>query len=114
MLKPGGKLIVTVPSVNIPLVTKHYQHFTRESLSRALCDHFEVLEVLGQSKIRNVSLLTRLFYWRLKGVSRWFYPFRNYSLVARLFKSLNDFYNSELATGEAEDCDGLISVCRKF
>jgi SAM-dependent methyltransferase len=35
-LKPGGRLVVTVPSLNVPLPPKHHQHFDLLSLADAL------------------------------------------------------------------------------
>lgn len=113
VLKPGGKLIVTVPSVNIPPVPKHYQHFTRGSLHEALNGYFEVDRIFGHSKIRNVGLLTRLFYWRLRLLANWLFPFRRRGPVAKLYEALNAHYQTHLAIGEPEDCYGLIAVCRK-
>ena len=113
VLKLGGKLIVTVPSVNIPPVLKHYQHFTRESLHEALSGHFEIERIFGHSKIRNVGLLTRLFYWRLRLLANWLFPFRRRACVARLYDSLDTHYQKHLAVGQPADCYGLIAVCRK-
>lgn len=41
-LKTGAVLLVTVPSTNLPLQPKHYQHFTPETLSRTLGAQFDV------------------------------------------------------------------------
>lgn len=35
-LKPGGKILISVPSVNVPLSRKHYQHFTPDSLTQTI------------------------------------------------------------------------------
>lgn len=42
-IAPGGTLIVTVPSVRLPRekITRHHQHFTRETLQAALAPHFQ-------------------------------------------------------------------------
>jgi ubiquinone/menaquinone biosynthesis C-methylase UbiE len=113
MLKPGGKLIVTVPSINIPLIAKHYQHFTQHSLREALVSHFEVLEILGHNKARNLNLFTRKFFGRFRTLGHWLYPFRRYRMVAKLYELLSDYYNEELAIGPPDDCYGLIAICRK-
>ncbi len=39
-LRPGGHLIVTVPSTNMPLDAKHYQHFDRHTLDTLLAKDF--------------------------------------------------------------------------
>jgi 2-polyprenyl-3-methyl-5-hydroxy-6-metoxy-1,4-benzoquinol methylase len=52
-LKNGGELIVTVPSVRYGIPgpdSKHYQHFTPESLREALTPYFTVIEMVGQDK----------------------------------------------------------------
>lgn len=44
-LTEGGLLIVSVPTINIPLNRKHYQHFTLEDLTRILSDCFALQDV---------------------------------------------------------------------
>jgi 2-polyprenyl-3-methyl-5-hydroxy-6-metoxy-1,4-benzoquinol methylase len=50
-LVDNGRLIVTVPSTRIPLSAKHYQHFSPESLEKALSPYFDVLEVHGHLRM---------------------------------------------------------------
>lgn len=45
-LKPGGTLVISTPTTNLPLNKKHYQHFTKESLSAHLKDHFTITDIL--------------------------------------------------------------------
>jgi SAM-dependent methyltransferase len=44
VLSPYGIFIVTVPSLNIPLNKKHYQHFSLESLNSYMAGLFECIE----------------------------------------------------------------------
>lgn len=44
LLRPKGIFIVTVPTINIPLNPKHYQHFTLESLKSYAHDKFKLIE----------------------------------------------------------------------
>lgn len=44
-LKPGGRGIVTVPSVAVPVNRKHYQHFSAEYLTETLSPFFAVESV---------------------------------------------------------------------
>jgi SAM-dependent methyltransferase len=115
VMKPEGRLILTVPSVNIDLalVPKHFQHFSKESLEETLRGHFDVVEMTGHNKMRNVSLLARLFYWRLRGVGLWLYPFRRWKIVAKLYETLDAYFYANLITGEPDDCNGLVAVCRR-
>lgn len=51
ILKPGGELIITVPSQAVPVSPHHYQHFTKESLTHVLATHFSVETIVGQDSI---------------------------------------------------------------
>ena len=46
-MKNTGKLIISVPSVNVPLHKKHFQHFSADSLRTILEKHFTVSELFG-------------------------------------------------------------------
>lgn len=113
LLGPGGKLIVTVPSVNIPLIEKHYQHFSEESLRRTLQSHFKVTQCFGHSKIRG-GVGTKL-YWSLRRVATWLYPFRHhFNGVRRLLECFNEYYEAHFALGKPHECSGLIAVCERL
>jgi SAM-dependent methyltransferase len=66
-LKAGATLVVTVPSANVPVQKKHYQHFTPQSLAATLEEAFEIegIEFLnGRSAVlRGLrTLLTNRLY----------------------------------------------------
>ena len=46
-IEPGGKFVASVPSTNLPLARKHYQHFTVQSLQKALSPAFELVSAHG-------------------------------------------------------------------
>jgi 2-polyprenyl-3-methyl-5-hydroxy-6-metoxy-1,4-benzoquinol methylase len=46
-VKPDGKVIISVPSDNLPVSKKHYQHFNRDSLTKTLVNSFSVKKILG-------------------------------------------------------------------
>ena len=50
-LKPGGTLIITTPTTNVPVNKKHYQHFTREMFDNLLQEDFENIEYRFLNKI---------------------------------------------------------------
>lgn len=50
LLRPGGLMLVTVPSVEKPLIKKHFQHFDFDSIVAAMQPHFDDLEVHGFSR----------------------------------------------------------------
>ncbi len=47
LLAPGAKLYCTVPHKNKPLIAKHYQHFTMQTLQDVLEPHFEIRDMFG-------------------------------------------------------------------
>jgi 2-polyprenyl-3-methyl-5-hydroxy-6-metoxy-1,4-benzoquinol methylase len=46
LLRPGGRLFLTVPHANVPLEAKHFQHFTVEAVLRVLRECFTAIEVV--------------------------------------------------------------------
>lgn len=42
LLSPDGCLLVTVPTVNVPLNKKHYRHYDLQVLEKSLSPHFEI------------------------------------------------------------------------
>jgi SAM-dependent methyltransferase len=74
VLKPGGRLIVTVPSIFQPVIDKHEEHFTIKTLRAALAPHFSEYEtIIGQDRagwFGKIFLISwRLWdnrFWRIK------------------------------------------------
>lgn len=46
LVRPGGRLVLTVPHRNVTPQAKHYQHFDSEQLAGLLAPHFEELEFI--------------------------------------------------------------------
>lgn len=74
VLKPGAKIVITVPSERVPGHPKHYQHFSPDSLRQAMVP-FKVEKITGQNKIRgsparNLYKLLDNRYWLLKSLAR--------------------------------------------
>jgi SAM-dependent methyltransferase len=49
-LKPGGLLLLTVPSMKLPRAPKHYQHFSPQKLAKILEPYFTIREIKGNKK----------------------------------------------------------------
>lgn len=87
-LKPGGMLLLTVPSKNIPLNAKHYRHFGTKDLLAALEPYFEVREFHFLNKISPLEkvirriLDNRLFALKQKNVTAFLYKFYKEKLLA--------------------------------
>lgn len=77
ILKPGGELIITVPSINRPLAKKHFQHFSAKSLTEVQSDYFKNVTVVGQDKLgfhplKVFYLLLDNTFWLIKPLARWY------------------------------------------
>lgn len=59
-LKPGATLVVTVPSTNVPVTDKHYQHFTPELLTKTLAGPFEVERIEYLNGVSRVADAVRM------------------------------------------------------
>jgi len=110
VLNDDGKLIITVPSDNVQLSDKHYQHFNRESFKAVIEPHFKIEEMIGYSKTG--SKWKR--YKFLRSMGTLFYPFRRNSLLAlKYFVHIKSYYQKNVSTGTPEECNGLFAVCVK-
>ena len=63
-IKPGGRLILTVPHLNKSVLDKHFQHFNSEKLKKLLGGHFSDLKM---SFIDKNSRILQLFLNLLGG-----------------------------------------------
>lgn len=61
-LKPEGRLILTVPSDNVPVTPKHYRHFNETSLKETIKDSFEIEKIFYLNRIDSLrfNFLKRL------------------------------------------------------
>jgi ubiquinone/menaquinone biosynthesis C-methylase UbiE len=66
-LRPGGVIVVTVPSNRLPVIPMHYHHFDTGSLARLMQEHFTEVEVTGCCRyLPGAHHLTRFpVIWRL-------------------------------------------------
>lgn len=109
ILKRKGKLIVTVPSKNLSLSEKHYQHFTKESLESTLQGYFRITKIEGHSKIG----IKRNIFTNLKRMGIFLFPFRNKLLMDSFYRFLKGYYKKHLETCNPEEGRRLIAVCEK-
>jgi 2-polyprenyl-3-methyl-5-hydroxy-6-metoxy-1,4-benzoquinol methylase len=59
LLKPGGKLILTVPTLNTPLQAKHYRHFDYDTLEKLLKPSFGIERFYYLNRISHGTDLIR-------------------------------------------------------
>jgi cyclopropane fatty-acyl-phospholipid synthase-like methyltransferase len=79
LLKPGGRLILTVPTLNTPLQAKHYRHFDYEMLEKLLKPEFAIEKCFYLNKISRGTdfirklLSNRIFILNSRRLRRWIY-----------------------------------------
>ncbi len=102
-LKTDGKLIITVPSDNLELNPKHYQHFNTRTIKNALEGSFKVRDIfyLNQKSLKT-NIISKLLS------NRFF--ILNYK---KLIKIIYSFYVNNLLITKENDAQRICVVCRK-
>ena len=110
LLKPRGRLVVTVPSVREKLHVKHYQHFTPSRLRDAIGPRFHVITMTGQNR---VGIGRRLFAFAER-LAFFIGPFeRKRKPITALFRAMRSHYFRHHAYGPPARCRRLMAVCEK-
>jgi hypothetical protein len=102
-LSDDGKLIVTVPSTNIPISPKHYRHFDQKSLAETLGPGFEIVETAFLNK---KSLSKKLLHGAL---SNPLFIMNNQAILNLCYK----FYTRHYLHAGEKNCRRVAVVCRK-
>jgi len=106
-LKPGGLCLVSVPSTNLPLQTKHYQHFTPDSLTQLFAPHFHLKTLVGFNQPHRLFALYRslaLFLYPLRTRLPFVYPY---------FRWLASYFHRRVAPAPPHQALDLIAVYSK-
>ncbi len=89
-LRPGGVIVVTVPSNRLPVIPMHYHHFDMKGLVRLMQDQFTDVVVSGCCRhLRGAHYLTRFpVIWRvIQFAVRECDPLKAITLIARAKKA---------------------------
>jgi 2-polyprenyl-3-methyl-5-hydroxy-6-metoxy-1,4-benzoquinol methylase len=103
LLKANGVLIITVPSTNVRVRSKHYQHFDISLLRELLHDYFEIdthyfLNKVGfRRKIIHNLLSNSVFILNAKN----------------MLNSLYRYYVRKLLIADEKDAQRICVLCRK-
>jgi len=103
-LEEAGRLIITVPSTNVPLTKKHYQHFDTCSLTACLQPFFEVVDIyyLNRQSALSLKIIRKL-------LSNRFMTLTNAKLLRRIY----DFYVANLFISDVSNCGRIAVICKK-
>jgi SAM-dependent methyltransferase len=104
VLKENGYLIITVPSKNVNLFKKHYQHFDFETMQKYLKGHFKIIKTIGHYKISKIYELLYAF------------STNNYiSITSKIYQNfLNNYFKKHIKKANLNNCRRLIFICKKL
>lgn len=78
-LEPGGRLLLTVPSTNVPVTPKHFRHFNDDTLKDALKDSFEIESIVYLNRINSFGFnILKRFLTNPLFICN-FQPFKNFT-----------------------------------
>ena len=88
-LKTGAFGVISTPCDNVPLIPKHFQHFNKESITKVLEKHFDIVsfeytaaQTLGVYLIGRL-LANRFFILNSRPMVKWLYDFyKRHYLIA--------------------------------
>jgi len=103
-LKANSTFILTVPHKNVPLESKHYQHFSINSISKILDKHFSKISIIPFDPSNKI--IDYLF--RLLGGNGNYYILTHKRLLSFYF---NLYINNYLYANDETDCLRLCAVC---
>jgi 2-polyprenyl-3-methyl-5-hydroxy-6-metoxy-1,4-benzoquinol methylase len=102
-LAPHGLGIITVPSDNLPVNRKHYQHFNEKSLKRTLSEHLEVIEIRFLNKISWIN-------WFIQRIlSNRFFILNHSGIINTLYK----YYCKNMLLTTPDKCERLMAVVKR-
>jgi 2-polyprenyl-3-methyl-5-hydroxy-6-metoxy-1,4-benzoquinol methylase len=102
-LKANGVLVATVPSRNVKVTRKHYQHFDRESLAETLKPHLAV------SHCYFINRISRWTRWMKRLLANRWFILNHRGLLNRIYRS----YEKHLLPAEEHNAKRICVVCRK-
>jgi 2-polyprenyl-3-methyl-5-hydroxy-6-metoxy-1,4-benzoquinol methylase len=109
-LRKNGTLIITVPSNNLVLQDKHFQHFSSDALKNILELSFSSVRIMG---FYSIGWKKSLFLG-LRTLCLAFYPFRTrLKITNSLFVLYKNFFIKHLSDADSNKSLSLIAICKK-
>jgi SAM-dependent methyltransferase len=109
VITDGGRLVLTVPHRNKPLIEKHHQHFVGEQLAQLLTAHFDDIRVIPFDVRASRSPLMWLIERVLGQKGRWFL-FTQKRLLYLLYRL---YIRRYLYADKETRCERIAVVCVK-
>jgi len=103
-MRPGGYLICTVPSINIPIPKKHYQHFSSQMM-------IDVVAKAGLEVIHSEMIDGTSFFFRM--LKRLFFNKLFYVSSSRLHNYLFSIYKRDCLWNQGKKGNGVFVIAKK-
>ena len=103
----NSKVIITVPSNNLPLQKKHYQHFTPELLKKTLSSNFKIISIEGLNETGFKYHIFKL----LKHVGSLIYPLRNRLKLMWFYNAIKKYYKNYILNSDINKAKKLVAIC---
>lgn len=109
-LKTKGRLLVSVPTTNLPPSEKHYRHFTIESLENLFTPMFQITKIVGH--LRTGKTWKR--FLRLQKYAELAWPMRNkVPGINKFLKYIENYHRTNVETSSVEQAGRLLLLLRK-
>ena len=103
LVAEGKYLIISVPSINIPLQPKHYRHYDIDSLKKLLKSHFKIEKTYY---IGSVSIFSKLF--------KQIYMLLDDFKIQLLKRYLFSYYKKKFIITSKKKSQHIIVLCKKI
>lgn len=104
----NGNIIITVPSKNLPIMEKHYQHFSLESLKKTINPYFSINKAIGFHKLS----YKRTIYNKLRKIGVIVYPLRYKLKLFWYYNFLKKFYIKNLELCKPDNGYHILVICK--
>ncbi len=109
-LKPEGKLLVSVPTTNLPLSEKHYQHFTVQKIENLFTPMFQVVKIIGHLRTGK----TWRQFLRLQKYAEIAWPLsKKVPGMNRFIKYVGDYYRTNVETSNLSQAGRILILLEK-
>lgn len=101
-LKENGVFIITVPSDNVPVNSKHYQHFNKKSLEAVISHHFKI----EQTRFLNKKSFTNKIIQKI--LSNKIFILNQTEISNLIYK----YYKKHLLRAKEKNAERIMVICK--
>lgn len=108
--KKEGTIIITVPSINLPLLEKHYQHFNEELVNKIIGKYFKIIKIIG---FHNKSRIFNFVFYLLRYPMLVIDPINKFNKLKLSYSNfISNFFQKYLLKTSPNNALALMVVCK--